>query len=93
MSGVWSPSLQEAAVSASAMLLLAIGLIAMLQRGQWLITLLFSASFLSLGALQAGVLGLMRAGSPGSAHVWADYLARVSALSSEAGSWYCSNPI
>ncbi len=82
MSEIWTPSLQQAAVSASAMLLTAIGLIAMLQRGQWLITLLFSASFLSLGALQAGALGLLRANSPGSAHVWADYLARVSALCS-----------
>ena len=79
---MWTPSLQQAAVSASAMLLIAIGIIALLQRGQWLITLLFSAAFLSLGALQAGALGLLRASTPGSAHVWADYLARVSALSS-----------
>ena len=49
MNDVWTPSLQQAAVSASAMLLIAIGIIAMLQRGQWLITLLFSAAFLSLG--------------------------------------------
>ncbi len=79
---MWTPSLQQAAVSASAMLLIAIGIIALLQRGQWLITLLFSAAFLSLGALQAGALGLLRASTPGAAHVWADYLARVSALSS-----------
>ncbi len=79
---MWTSSLQQAAVSASAMLLIAIGIIAMLQRGQWLITLLFSAAFLSLGALQAGALGLLRATTPGGAHVWADYLARVSALSS-----------
>lgn len=77
-----SPSLWQAAVSASAMLLLAIGVIAILQRGQWLVTLLFSAAFLALGAFQAGVLGLLRAGTPSTAHVWADYLARVSALSS-----------
>ena len=82
MNGFVSPSLQQAAVSASAMLLLAIGIIAVLQRGQWLITLLFSAAFLSLGALQAGVLGMLRATTPESAHVWADYLARVSALTS-----------
>ncbi len=82
MNDVWTPSLQQAAVSASAMLLIAIGIIAMLQRGQWLITLLFSAAFLSLGALQAGALGLLRATTPGAAHVWADYLARVSALTS-----------
>ncbi|MEY4069416.1 MAG: hypothetical protein RL721_30 [Candidatus Eisenbacteria bacterium] len=75
-------ALQQAGVSASAMLLLAIGVIAVLQRGQWLITLLFSASFLALGALQAGVLGLLRADTVTSAHVWADYLARVSALAS-----------
>ena len=68
MTTMWTPSLQQAAVSASAMLLLAIGLIAMLQRGQWLITLLFSSAFLSLGALQAGVLGLLRATTPDGAH-------------------------
>ncbi len=82
MPSMWTPSLQQAAVSASAMLLLAIGLIALLQRGQWLITLLFSSAFLSLGALQAGVLGLLRATTPDGAHVWAEYLARVSALTS-----------
>jgi len=82
MSTWWTPGLQQAATSASAMLLTAIGLIALLQRGQWLITLLFSSAFLALGALQAGVLGLLRSTTPGGAHVWADYLARVSALSS-----------
>src|SRR5262245_7013457 len=64
------------------MLLTAIGLIALLQRGQWLITLLFAAAFLALGALQAGALGLLKATTPTGAHVWADYLARVSALAS-----------
>jgi hypothetical protein len=78
----WTPALQQAAVSASAMLLAAIGLIALLQRGHWLVTLLFSSSFLSLAALQAGVLGFLRAATPESAHVWAEYLARVSALTS-----------
>lgn len=82
MSSFWSPALQQAAVSASAMLLAAIGLIALLQRGHWLVTLLFSSSFLSLAALQAGVLGLLRASTAEGAHVWADYLARVSALAS-----------
>jgi putative PEP-CTERM system histidine kinase len=82
MNDLWSPALQQAAVSASAMLLAAIGLIALLQRGHWLVTLLFSASFLSLAALQAGVLGLLRASTPAGAHVWAEYLARVSALTS-----------
>jgi len=82
MNTLWTPSLEQAATSASAMLLTAIGLIALLQRGQWLITLLFSSAFLALGALQAGALGLLRATTPGGAHVWADYLARVSALSS-----------
>ena len=77
-----SPSLSQAAVTASAMLLLAIGLIAVLQRGQWLVTLLFASSFLALGAFQGGVMGLLNATSPGTAHVWADYLARVSALTS-----------
>jgi hypothetical protein len=64
------------------MLLAAIGLIAVLQRGHWLTTLLFSASFLALAAFQAGVLALLRATTPDGAHVWADYLARVSALTS-----------
>src|SRR5262249_19330332 len=82
VNGLWTPSLQQAATSASAMLLIAILLIARLQRGQWLITLLFSAAFLALGALQAGALGLLRATTEGGAHVWADYLARVSALTS-----------
>ena len=82
MSEFWTSSLQQAAVSASAMLLAAIGFIALLQRGHWLTTLLFAASFLSLGAFQAGALGLLRSTTPGGAHVWADYLARVSALSS-----------
>jgi hypothetical protein len=82
MNGMWSASVQQAAISASAMLLAAIGLIAVLQRGHWLTTLLFSASFLALGAFQAGVLALLRATTPDGAHVWADYLARVSALTS-----------
>ncbi len=82
MSDFWTTSLQQAAVSASAMLLTAIGFIAVLQRGHWLTTLLFAASFLSLGAFQAGALGLLRSSTPGGAQVWADYLARVSALSS-----------
>jgi len=82
LSDFWTSSLQQAAVSASAMLLTAIGFIAVLQRGHWLTTLLFAASFLSLGAFQAGALGLLLASTPGGAHVWADYLARVSALSS-----------
>jgi len=82
MTEFWTPSLQQAAVSASAMLLAAIGLIAVLQRGHWLTTLLFSASFLALAAFQAGALGLLRATDAGGARVWADYLARVSALTS-----------
>ena len=80
MNPLWTPSVQQAATSASAMLLTAIGLIAVLQRGQWLITLLFASAFLALGALQAGALGLLRATTTDGAHVWADYLARVSAL-------------
>ena len=82
MNAIWTPSLQQAAASASALLLISIGLIALLQRGQWLITLLFSSAFLALGALEAGALGLLRSTTPGGAHVWADYLARVSALTS-----------
>jgi len=82
MNAMWSASVQQAAISASAMLLAAIGLIALLQRGHWLTTMLFSASFLALGAFQAGVLALLRATTPDGAHVWADYLARVSALTS-----------
>jgi hypothetical protein len=47
MNPLWTPSVQQAATSASAMLLTAIGLIALLQRGQWMITLLFASAFLA----------------------------------------------
>ncbi len=82
MNALWTPALQQAAISASAMLLAAIGLIALFQRGHWLVTLLFSSAFLSLAAFEAGVLGLLHATTPGGAMVWAEYLARVSALTS-----------
>src|SRR5262249_32743098 len=78
----WTPSLQQAATSASAMLLTAIGLIALLQRGQWLITLLFSAAFLALGALQAGAPPLLRSPPPRGAARRAGPPPRVSALAS-----------
>lgn len=77
----WNASpIQEAVVTASALLLAAIGLIVLLRRGHWLTTLLFSSAFLSLAAFQAGTLGLVHADGPASARLWATYLARVSAL-------------
>lgn len=77
----WNASpVQEAVVTASALLLAAIGLIALLRRGQWVTTLLFASAFLSLAAFQAGTLGLVHADGAASARLWATYLARVSAL-------------
>lgn len=77
----WNASpIQAAMVSASAMLLAAIGVIVALRRGHWLTTLLFSSAFLSLAAFQAGTLGILNAESEQSARTWATYLGRVSAL-------------
>ena len=59
-----------------------IGLFALLRRGQFLTTLIFSSSFLTLAALQAGTIGILQASSPTAARVWATYLAGVSALAS-----------
>jgi hypothetical protein len=74
--------MQIAIVTASAMLLTVIGLLATLRRGQWPVTLLFSASFLSLAAFQAGALMILRSVSPEAARDWAVYMAGVSALTS-----------
>ncbi|MCC6650594.1 MAG: hypothetical protein IT348_05550, partial [Candidatus Eisenbacteria bacterium] len=77
----WHASpIQAAIVTASALLLSAIGLLALLRRGHWLTTLLFSSAFLSLAAFQAGTLGMVNAPDEWSARVWASYLARNSAL-------------
>lgn len=77
----WNASpIQAAAVSASAMLLAAIGLFGLLRRGQWMTTLLFASSFLSLAAFQAGTLGMVNAGDAEQARTWATYLARIAAL-------------
>lgn len=77
----WNASpIQAAAVAASAMLLAAIGLFGLFRRGQWLTTLLFASSFLSLAAFQAGTLGMVNAGDAQQARIWATYLARISAL-------------
>lgn len=77
----WHASpIQAAIVTASALLLSAIGLLALLRRGHWLTTLLFSSAFLSLAAFQAGTLGMVNAPDDWSARVWASYLARNSAL-------------
>jgi hypothetical protein len=77
----YSP-LQASLVTASALLAAMIGLLALLRRGHWLVTLLFSSSFLSMAAFQAGSLGIVRADSALAAHTWATYLAQVSALAS-----------
>jgi hypothetical protein len=75
-----SPPFEISLVLASALLAAVIGLLATLRRGHWLTTLLFSASFLSIAAFQAGILGILNADSPGAAGNWAIYLARTSAL-------------
>ncbi len=74
--------LQASAVTASALLASAIGLFALLRRGHWLVTLLFASAFLSMGAFQAGTLGMLHADSVVGARTWAAYLAGVSALAS-----------
>ena len=82
---IWSWNalpIQSALVSASGLLLAAIGLIVLLRRGPWLTTLLFASAFLSLAALEAGQLALLHAETAAAAAVWAAYLARVSALAS-----------
>ena len=76
-----------AVVTASAMLAAAIGLLATLRRGHWLVTLLFSSAFLSMAAFQAGTLGILHADTPSAARMWATYLAGVSALASWL--WLC----
>ncbi len=74
--------LQQSVVTASALLAAVIGVLALLRRGHWLTTLLFSSSFLTLAAFQAGTLGILRAGTHEAAATWAAYLAGVSALAS-----------
>jgi putative PEP-CTERM system histidine kinase len=74
-------------VLASALLAATIGLLATLRRGHWLTTLVFSASFLSVAAFQAGVLGILHADSAIAGNSWAVYLARTSALASWL--WLC----
>jgi hypothetical protein len=71
---------QEAALLACALLLTLLGLFALLRRGHWLTTLLFSSAFLSLAAFHAGALGVAQTATSTDAAVWASYLARVSAL-------------
>ena len=80
--GLTGSPIQQAVVTASAMLAAVIGILVTLRRGHWLTTLLFSSAFLSLGALQAGTLGLLHAESDGAARAWATYLLGVSALAS-----------
>ncbi|OGF12877.1 MAG: hypothetical protein A2W00_04100 [Candidatus Eisenbacteria bacterium RBG_16_71_46] len=77
-----STPFQVSIVTASAMLAAVIGLLVALRRGHWLTTLVFSSSFLSMAAFQAGTVAMLNADSPATALVWAAYLARVSALAS-----------
>jgi putative PEP-CTERM system histidine kinase len=74
--------LQVSIVTASALLATVIGLLATLRRGHWLVTLLFSSSFIVMAAFQAGTIGILQAGTPATARTWAAYLAGVSALAS-----------
>ncbi len=81
MNWSWTASpVQAAAVTATALLLTAIGLLALLRRGHWLTTLLFSSAFLSFAAFHAGTVGLVHGVSFAGASEWATYLVRVSAL-------------
>lgn len=72
--------IQQAVVTASAMLAAVIGVLATLRRGHWVTTLLFSSAFMALAALQAGILGLLHADPEANARMWATYLLGVSAL-------------
>jgi putative PEP-CTERM system histidine kinase len=74
--------IQASLVTASALLAAVIGILATLRRGHWLVTMVFASAFLAMAAFQAGTLGMMNSDSPGSARMWASYLARVSALAS-----------
>ena len=74
--------IQMAVVTASAMLAAAIGVFATLRRGHWLVTMLFSSSFLCIAAFQAGTLAILGADSPSAGRTWATYLASASALAS-----------
>lgn len=61
----------EAAVVASILLLAIIGLLGTLRRGHWLVTLLFSAAFLTMAAFQTGSLAMLKSASPGASLDWA----------------------
>lgn len=74
--------LQVSILTASALLAAVIGVLALLRRGHWLVTLLFSSAFLSVAAFQAGTVGFVQADLGLSARSWATYLAGVSALAS-----------
>ena len=74
--------MQVSVPMASALLAVVIGVLATLRRGDWHTTLIYSASFLSVAAFQAGTLGILGAGSPEAGRSWAIYLARTSALAS-----------
>jgi len=76
----YGAAIQAAAVHASALLLAAIGLFALLRRGPLLVTVLFASAFLSLAAFEAGTMGLVNADGGASARTWAVYLVRNSAL-------------
>ena len=81
MNLTYSP-LQASILTASALLAAAIGLLGLLRRGHWLVTLLFSSAFLSVAAFQAGTVGFVQADPGTAARSWATYLAGVSALAS-----------
>ena len=74
--------IQEAVVTASALLAAAIGVFGTVRRGHWLVTLLFSSAFLTMAAFQAGTLAMLHADTPTLARVWAIHLASTSALAS-----------
>ena len=75
-----SSPIQQAVLTASAMLAAVIGVLGTLRRGHWVTTLLFSSAFMAVAALQAGVLGLLHADPDANSRMWATYLLGVSAL-------------
>ena len=83
--------IQQAVVTASALLAAVIGILGTLRRGHWVTTLVFSSAFMAVAALQAGILGIVHADSPAVAATWATYLFRVSALSSWL--WLCMSVV
>ncbi|NOT32536.1 MAG: PEP-CTERM system histidine kinase PrsK [Candidatus Eisenbacteria bacterium] len=74
--------IQDAMVTATAVLCALIGVFATLRRGHWLQTLLFSAAFMVVAAYEAALLGVLRADTSAAARTWASSVLGISALAS-----------